>query len=100
MEEVLAVMGFGVGASLGMGIVRALSGGVRPVVKEVIKAGMAVSDFGRAASSGVGEKASAVKAETGERLQELHAEAVAERGATKSRGRTTAGPRKIAIAKD
>ena len=54
MEGVIGIIGFSLGASLSMAIVRTASQGLRPLVKGAIKAGLAVTDT----VQGVGSKAS------------------------------------------
>ena len=44
MEEILGFLGFSLGASLGVGAVRTLADGSRPVVREVLKAGIRAWD--------------------------------------------------------
>lgn len=44
MEEVLGFLGFSLGASLGVGVVRALGRGLRPAVRAAMHAGRAARD--------------------------------------------------------
>ena len=88
MERVLGLVGFGLGASIGTSLVRAASGGIRPLAREVIKAGLAVGD----AVSGPGTGAR-------ETLNDLRAEVAAVRESA-ARTRESARPRRIAIARD
>jgi len=44
MEELISIVGFGVGASAGVALVRAFGDGLRPVVRGVMRAGMGVAD--------------------------------------------------------
>ena len=41
MEEIIGVVGFGLGASLGAGAVRLVGRGLRPAVRDVIRARVA-----------------------------------------------------------
>ena len=52
MDEILSLFGFSIGASLGVGVVRSLADGSRPVVRELFKAGIRAFDsVGNAASA-------------------------------------------------
>jgi hypothetical protein len=88
VEGVLGLVGFSLGASIGMSLVRAASGGVRPFAREVVRAGLAVGD----AVSGLAGGARTT-------LGDLRAEVAAERDAT-ARGREPAAPQRIVIARD
>jgi hypothetical protein len=44
METVLEFLGFSVGASLVIGVARSLSGGLRPLLRGTMKAGLAAAD--------------------------------------------------------
>lgn len=94
MEEVLGVLGFGLGASVGMGIVRGLGGGARPVLVQLFKAGIAAGEMTRAAATRAGSAMSSATAEARENLNDLRAEAASERNADRT---PRTGPRKIEI---
>jgi len=79
MEEVLGIVGFGLGASLGMSIVRTAGGGLRPLLRGVMKAGIAV-----------GDAVADLTAEARASVDEARAEAAAQRDA--------AAPQRIVIA--
>ena len=83
MEEILAFLGFSLGASLGVGAVRTLTDGSRPVLREVLKAGIRAWDT-VTCSSPSGRDA-----------------VIAEQTATQTRrgGRRRTRPEKIAIAR-
>lgn len=83
MEEVLAILGFSLGASLGIGAVRSVSEGSRPILRDVLKAGIRAWDgMANAASAARGEAEQASQQQT----------------AARSRGRRRPEPRKIEIA--
>src|SRR5438132_14367580 len=96
MEEVLGLLGFSLGASVGMSVVRGLGGGMRPVMVQLLRAGLAAGDTVRGAASRAGGAVTSATAEARENLGDLRAEAVAERNAARSR---RSRPRKIAIAR-
>jgi hypothetical protein len=56
MEEVLAIIGFSLGASLGVGATRSLGEGARPAVRNVLKLGIRVWDAAASASSAAREQ--------------------------------------------
>lgn len=97
MEGALGFIGFGLGASLGMAIVRTAAGGLRPLVKGAIKVGLAVGDAAQGASRQAGD---AVSAATGGSDGEARQ---AEQGASslepaRGRRRTRSSEQKIEIA--
>ena len=81
MEEVLGILGFSFGASVGIGAVRSISDGSRPILRDVLKAGIRAWDA-------IGNSAQAARGEV--------ARAGAE--AADKRARRRAAPRKIEIA--
>ena len=93
MEEVLSILGFSLGASVGMSLVRGLSGASRPVLIGLFKAGFAAGEVARTAASGVGGAIAGATAGARENLSALREEAATERQATRSSGRA----RKIEI---
>jgi diketogulonate reductase-like aldo/keto reductase len=44
MEEILSLFGFSLGASIGIGAVKSVTDGSRPIVREVFKAGIRAWD--------------------------------------------------------
>lgn len=94
MEQVLSILGFSLGASVGMGIVRGLGGGARPLLVQLFRAGIAAGEMTRIAASRAGSTVSGATAEARESLNDLRAEAAAERETARARRR---GPRKIEI---
>jgi hypothetical protein len=100
MEGVLEVLGFGVGASIGMTVIRAATGGLRPALREVIKAGLTVTDAAQALVSHTSARVTTAASEAKETVTDLHEEAKAERAAAPRRARADAKPRKIEIAKE
>lgn len=88
MEEILGILGFSLGASIGTGAVRSVAGGSRPVLREAFKTGIRAWDMlaGASASARAG-------------LTSVRDDARTDRKATPSRTRSTA-PRKIVIARD
>jgi hypothetical protein len=81
MEEILGIVGFSLGASLGIGAVRSVTDGSRPIVRELFKVGV------RAWDAVAGATATA------------RAEAATETSASTPRGgRRRAQPEKIVIA--
>jgi hypothetical protein len=56
VEEIIALLGFSFGASLGIGVTRSLGEGARPVVRNVMKLGIRAWDAGAAASAAVREE--------------------------------------------
>jgi hypothetical protein len=87
VEELLGFFGFSLGASLGAGAVRTLAGGSRPVVREVIKAGIRAWD-------GLADVRGAAR----ESLASMQADARAEQAQTRARSRRRAQPQKIIVA--
>jgi len=100
MEGILSILGFSLGASLGMGVVRAVGGGPRPVLREVMKAGMAVTDIAKAAGSRVSDTMSSAATDARESLDGVRTEATQEKSGRRSRARADSEPRKIVIAKE
>jgi hypothetical protein len=100
MEGFLGFLGFSLGASLGIAAVRTLGGGVRPILREAIKAGLIVGETARSAGARAGQAVSGATADARDSLGDLHAEARAERAATRARETRSREPRKILIAKD
>jgi len=88
MEEVLAFLGFTLGASFGAGMVRSISAGPGPALRGALKTGILAWD-GLARATAGGKQG----------LANVHAEALAEQSAPSARRprRTT---RKIPIARD
>ncbi len=74
MEEILSIVVFGLGATLGIKAVETVRGGLRPVVKEAMKGGMAAGDMARTV-------ASKAKTDGRERATETRAPATAVRRA-------------------
>ncbi len=90
MDEILGIFGFSLGATLGAGLVRTVGGGLRPMLRQGFKAGIAVGDVLGRARDGIAASAAEARAN----LDDVHAEARAERGARR-------GPaRKIEIVQD
>ena len=86
MEEVLGIVGFSLGASLGVGVTRSLGQGLRPFVRNAMKLGIRVWDATGSASAAVRAEVSRAGDETA---------AARPRARTRSRN----APRKIAIAR-
>ena len=82
MEEILGLFGFSIGASLGIGAVRSLADGSRPVVREVFKVGIRAWDSLASAATTARDSVATEQAAT-----------PARRG-----GRRRAQPQKIVIA--
>jgi hypothetical protein len=59
MEEVLGFVGFSLGASLSVSVTRSLGEGVRPMVRNVLKAGIRAWDAAAGASAAVREELAA-----------------------------------------
>jgi hypothetical protein len=88
MEELLGILGFSLGASLGVSATRALGDGLRPLVRGVLKVGIRAWDVTANASAAVRGEAAAP------------ADAAASTPASRTRsGRRRAGPQKIMIAR-
>ncbi|MBV8718255.1 MAG: hypothetical protein JO020_24995 [Chloroflexi bacterium] len=81
MEEILGILGFSFGASMGIGVVRSVVGGSRPVLRDVLKMGIRAWD-------GVAGAAAAARDD---------AAPTAEPAAPRA-GRRRAAPQKILIA--
>ncbi|MBV9327240.1 MAG: hypothetical protein JO352_26115 [Chloroflexi bacterium] len=81
MEQALGIIGFSFGASLGIGAVRQIAGGSRPLLRDVFKMGIRVWDGVAGAAASGGEDA-----------------AQAPEPAAR-RGRRRAAPQKIVIAR-
>lgn len=96
MEELLGIVGFGIGASLSMAALRAVGSGARPVLREVMKAGIVATDAVRSAASNAGGTLSQLTTEARESVADLRAEVRAERDVV----RTPAEPQKIVIARE
>jgi hypothetical protein len=62
MEAIAGALGFGLGATLGVGAARAVGGSLRPVAREVIRAGLVVGDTVRAAGERARETAAGAAA--------------------------------------
>ena len=86
MEEVLGVVGFSLGASLGVGVTRSLGEGVRPLIRRALKLGIRAWDATASASAGVRKEVAAAAEETAPT-------------APARAGRRRAESRKIAIAR-
>lgn len=83
MEEILAFFGFSFGASLGIGAVRTLADGSRPIVREVLKAGIRTWDTVTSSSASVRDAVTAEQTAT----------------QTRRGGRRRTQPEKIVIAR-
>lgn len=99
MEEVVGILGFGLGASLGAGVVRAVGGGLRPLLRETLKAGITVGEGARSAMARAGDAVASATAEMREGWEDLRAEAMAERAAAREQTPPGTEPRKIEIVK-
>ena len=86
MEELLGIVGFSLGASLGVSVTRSLGEGVRPFVRSALKAGIRAWDATARATTAVREEVEAAGTD--------ESTAPATRG-----GRRRAAPQKIAIAR-
>lgn len=97
MEGVLGFIGFSLGASLGVALVRTASGRLRPLVKGAIKTGLAVGDTvqaaGKRASGAVSTAAGTVQGEA-----PAGQDASSQLEPARSRRRTRANAQKIEIA--
>lgn len=82
MEEVLSIVGFSFGASLGIGAVRSVTAGTRPILRGLVKGGIRVMDA-------IGGAASTVREDAAQTPDEA---------SSRGRGRRRAEPRKIEIA--
>lgn len=89
MEEIIGFVGFTLGASAAVSLVRSIGGGSKPVVREAMKAGLRAWDTmaqaGGAAREGVAS---------------LQAEARQEQAQQRAKSRRRTQPQKIAIAHD
>jgi hypothetical protein len=86
VEELVGILGFSLGASVGVSAARSVADGGRPVLRDVVKAGIRVWDAAAGLSTAVRQEVSAAAKE-----------AKAPRGARPRRRR--AEPQKIAIAR-
>jgi hypothetical protein len=96
MEEIIGFMGRAVGVSLGVGAIKAVSGGLRPILRDVVRAGVVVGEGVQAVAAGtLGLVAGAVI----EANQEISKDRTPSRRreGTRKRGTET---RQIAIVKD
>lgn len=97
MEGAFGFIGFSLGASLGMAIVRTATGGLRPLMKGAIKAGLAVGDtvqgVGRQAGDALATATSGPDDET-----QRGSQAVSELEPARSRRRARSAAQKIEIA--
>ncbi len=69
MGALLGILGFGVGASLGIGAVGAVSGGLRPLLRGAVKAGIAVTETVQSVAASACETIAETAAEA---RQEMH----------------------------
>ncbi len=65
MDNLLSILGFSLGATLGAGVVRSVSGGWRPLVGQGFKAGLAVRDFLGTAKDGLASATSGARSSLG-----------------------------------
>lgn len=65
MDTVLEFLGFSVGASLGIGVVRSLSGGLRPLLRGTMKAGLAAVDAVSSTAASASRGAASAVPDTG-----------------------------------
>src|SRR5258708_5331527 len=87
MEEILAVVGFGIGASLGVNLVKAVGRGLRPVAIDVIRAGLAAGDAVGSAAEQVRSSVAESAAEARQQAEQVRNEAEAEVAPRRSRRR-------------
>ena len=100
MEELLGILGFSLGASLGAGVVRAVGGGGEPLLRETLKAGIAVTETARGAVERAGGAIAGATAGVREGLEDLRAEVIAEREAERTGRPGRAEPTRIEIVRD
>jgi len=89
VEEVLAFVGFALGASLGSGLVRSMSSGPRLMLRGALRTGIQVWD-GMASATAGGRQG----------LADVHAEVLAERSTVPAKRPRRTSARKIAIARE
>lgn len=84
MDELLSILGFSVGATLGASVVRSIGGGWRPLLSRGFRASLAVGQvFGHAKNSLAGASSGA-----GGNVSDIRAEAAPERVARRNRAPT------------
>jgi hypothetical protein len=88
MEELIGLVGFGIGASLGAGLVRSVSGGGRSTLRQVFKVGIQAWDAVGGAS-GAGSRS----AKESELVMPDH-----DAASSRARSRRRSEPQRIAIA--
>lgn len=98
MEEILAVLVFGVGAAVGMKAAQTVGSGFRPIMRGVLRGGMVAAETARSAASRAGETVVGATSEARKNLDKMQAEVRAEKPASRPRRRASA-PRRIAVAK-
>jgi len=96
MDEIIGFMGRAVGVSLGVGAIKAVSGGLQPILRDVVRAGVVIGEGVQAVAAGtLGLVAGAAL----EANQELSKGRNRERRG-ESGGKQDGETRKIAIVKD
>ncbi len=99
MEEILAIVVFGVGAKIGMKAVEAVGTGFRPLVHGVMRGGIAASGTTRRAVERARETASSTAGNVKRNLDEVQEEARSEMRASRS-PRRSSQPRRIDIVRE
>lgn len=99
MEGILAFLGFGLGASLGVNLVKAVGRGLRPAALDVIRAGLAAGDAVGSAAEQVRSSVADSAAEARQEVERVRNEPAAERAPRRAR-RKDPELRKIEIARE
>lgn len=95
MEEIVGFLGFSLGVTLAGGVVRSLSGGLRPLARGAIKAGLMATDMVTSTVAKAGSAVAGTAAEARENLGDLRAEAKAGEAQP-----SDTAPRQIIIARE
>ena len=98
MEEIFVFLGFGLGASLGINLVRAVGRGLEPTARDIIRAGLAASDAVGTMAEQVRSSVAETAAEARDEAEHARNEVTAERPAR--RPRRSSELRKIEIARE
>jgi hypothetical protein len=99
MEEILAVVLFGVGAAAGMKAVSIVGSGLRPVARGIVRGGAVAAETVRGAAERAGDTVANVTAEARRNLKEVEDEVRAERRASSPPHRPST-PRKIDVIRE
>jgi hypothetical protein len=96
MDEIIGFMGRAVGVSLGVGAIKAVSGGVRPILRDVVRAGVVIGEGVQAVAAGTLGLVAGAALEANQELSKERNRARRGENSGKQGGET----RKIAIVKD